>query len=262
MASRTMNLRKPDTCVACATPIDAGTAAFWNADAKTVTCLDCYDAEPAPIDRGVAGASARREYDRRRAARENRVREKHPHLGGVIVALQEPPKSETAWLRGERGEVAVAEVLDKRCADLGVVVLADRRIPGSRANIDLIAIAPSGVFVIDAKDWKGKLKIAHPLFGPPKLLVDGRNRTSALDGMDKQVAVVTAALEAAGLPVAVQGVMCFTQIDLPWLRSQEVRGHVLMYRKALAKKLSADGPLRPETIAGIERSLAAALPAA
>jgi hypothetical protein len=42
-------------------------------------------------------------------------------------------------------------------------VLHDRRIPGSRANIDHLAVTPTGIWVIDAKKYKGR----------PQLKVDG-----------------------------------------------------------------------------------------
>jgi len=41
--------------------------------------------EPPEFDRGTAGAGARREHARRKANRERRVREKHPHLGGLML---------------------------------------------------------------------------------------------------------------------------------------------------------------------------------
>jgi len=36
-------------------------------------------------------------------------------------------------------------------------ILHDRRIPGSRANIDHIVVAPSGVWIIDAKRYSDQL---------------------------------------------------------------------------------------------------------
>ncbi len=57
-------------------------------------------------------------------------------------------------------------------------MLHDRRIPGSRANIDHIAIATSGVWVIDAKRYKGKVQVSRPLFGQPKLTIAGATRRS------------------------------------------------------------------------------------
>ena len=81
---------------------------------------------------------------------EARTREAHPHLGGLLVAIQQAPQHETAWARGADGEARVAAALEKHL-DSHTVVLHDRSIPGTRANIDHIAIAPSGAWVIDAK---------------------------------------------------------------------------------------------------------------
>jgi hypothetical protein len=47
-----------------------------------------------------------------------------------------------------------AKLLDSR----GVELLHDRRICGSRANIDHLAIGPGGVTVIDAKNYRGKVR--------------------------------------------------------------------------------------------------------
>jgi len=46
----------------------------------------------------------------------------------------------------------VAAALDNCCRP-EVVVLHDRAIPGSRANIDHIGIGPTGVWVIDTKRY-------------------------------------------------------------------------------------------------------------
>ena len=51
-------------------------------------------------------------------------------------------------------------------------MLHDRRIPGTRANIDHIAVASSAVWVIDAKRYNGKLAVSPPLFGNAKLMIN------------------------------------------------------------------------------------------
>ena len=78
---------------------------------------------------GAAGASARREHERRKAKRESGVRERHPRIGGVILALQDAPQHETSWGRGAGGEELVEQALAKRCP--GVTVLHDRRATGT-----------------------------------------------------------------------------------------------------------------------------------
>jgi len=57
---------------------------------------------------------------------------------------------------------------------------------GGHGNIDHLAITATGVFVIDAKNIKGKVRVAKPLFGAAKLRITGRDRTKLIDGLDRQ----------------------------------------------------------------------------
>jgi hypothetical protein len=125
-------------------------------------------------------------------------------------------------------------------------------------------VAPSGVFVIDAKATTGAVTVERPLFGPLKLTIAGRNRTTMLDGLDRQVAAVRHVLDASDhADVSITGVLCFTKADLPLLRTSiEARGHLLTYRKRLAKRIVADGPLTAIAIDAIAQALADALPSA
>jgi hypothetical protein len=222
-------------------------------------------ADEPEFARGEPGASAGREFERRKLNREARTRAKHPHIGGLLLALTDAPQHETAWRRGELGEVAVGESLEALTAAGPAVLLHDRRMPGSRANIDHIAVAPSGVYVIDAKSQRGKVRVDKPWFGPPKLTVNGRDRTKLIDGLDRHVAAVIAALPAlAELRSAtpVTGVLCFTDAELPLFGTLTMRHHLLVYRKALAKRLNAPGSLRPEAIRELAQHLAGVLPPA
>lgn len=113
--------------------------------------------EREELQLGTAGAGARRELERRKKARETKTRDDHPHIAGLLLKLQAPPQSERAWETGAAGEEEVAAHLRADCPD--VLALHDRRIPGRRSNIDHIAVAPSGIYVIDAKRYKGKLEV-------------------------------------------------------------------------------------------------------
>jgi hypothetical protein len=88
-----------------------------------------------------------------KATREARIRTAHPRIGGLVLALSDDPQSTTAWAVGAQGEELLAKRLDG-LADQGVLTLHDPRIPGTRADIDHIAISGSGVYVIDAKRYK------------------------------------------------------------------------------------------------------------
>lgn len=133
------------------------------------------------LDLGTPAASARRQHERRRAAREAATRERHPHIGKLLLRLGEPPAHERSWRTGAIGEEEVARHLAADSPE--VPVLHDRRMPGSRANIDHIAIAPSGVLVIDTKRLKGKVEVRKPLCGSEKLLVAGRDKTKLVESL-------------------------------------------------------------------------------
>ncbi len=155
----------------------------------------------------------------------------------------------------------VAESLAKRCHD-GVFLLHDRRVPGSRANIDHIAVAPSGVWVIDTKRYKGKVVVRRPLFGQAKLTINGRDCLRLMDGLDKQVETVCSALQQLAPEVEVRGALCIVDADLPLTSTLTFRGYPLLYRKALAKRLNSNGPLDRARARALAERLAVQLPPA
>jgi hypothetical protein len=169
--TKVLRLRYPARCARCHNELAPGTEAQWDYEAKTATCLSCIGHDPesegrtealvtaaseaaGELDRGVAGASAAREWKRRHERREREVRAKWGPLGGIALALSEDPQSTSAWAYGANGEAKLGRLLDP-LRDEGMAVLHDRRIPGTRANIDHLVVAPWGVFVIDAKNYKG-----------------------------------------------------------------------------------------------------------
>ena len=210
-------------------------------------------------EHGAAGASAVREGERRRENREQRTLDRHPRGGGLLLALGEQPAHERVWKRGGEGEQLVAQSLAKRCTD-AVVLLHDRRVPRSRANIDHIAVAPSGVWVIDTKRHKGKVEIATPLFGSAKLKIAGRDCTGLVAGLADQVQVVRAS-GAVPEGVPVRGRFCFVEAELPWL-GRTIAGLELMHRKSLARALNKPGELNEAAVDSIAAALVTAFPSA
>ena len=235
-----------------------------------MTCTPCEgDARsspapaPAPLDPGQPGASLDREHERRKHRRERRTREAHPHIGGLLLALGSAPRHESVFQQGAIAERAVAESLANRTDRDSVITLHNRRMPGGRGDIDHLAVTPTGVWVIDTKDWSGKVVIDKPWFGTPRLLIRGRDCTKLIVGLERQITAVSTALDGAGdEAIAVQGALCFTEADLPMLKTQTFRGHLLLYRKALAKRLNASGSLSQATIEHVARYLASAFPPA
>lgn len=277
-----MKLRYAGTCRLCSADLPARAQAIYERATKTVRCVACSPTEPTdaaadvtatdtqavvvaeePIDIGTPGASARREFDRRHGKREQRVRTNHPKLGGLILALSEDPQSTTAWNTGALGEERLGRRLNELAGD-NLRVLHDRRIPGTKANIDHLAVTATGVFVIDAKKYAGRptLKVEGGILRPrtEKLLIGTRDHTKLVDGVLKQVTVVRRTIPD---DIPVHGVLCFVEAYWPLLggafTTRDVR---VLWPKKLYPQLAADGPLRTATIADLHHQLAHALPAA
>jgi len=219
--------------------------------------------EAAVPEPGVAGASARREFERRTTQREKRVRARHPRLGGLLLAVTDSPQSTTAWEAGARGEERLGKGLDRLRSDR-LLLLHDRRIPRSRANIDHLAVTASGVFVIDAKKYRGRprLKIEGGLLRPrvERLLVGSRDCTKLVDGVLRQVNLVRDLLDD---DIAVHGVLCFIDADWPPLGGAfTTRGVHALWPKKLYPQLRAEGHLTADRVAAVHRTLADALPSA
>lgn len=250
-------------CSRCGVALRAGEVAVYDRPTRTIHCVRCptpEDAELPAIDAGVAGRSARKEHERRAAKREAAVRGRWgDRLGGVVLAITDEPQSTRAWAAGAKGEEKLAEALD------GFTVLHDRRVPGTRGNIDHVVIAPAGVFIVDAKRYEGRIEIRnHGWFlRPDERLHVGRRDCSALaDNMGWQVAAVDNALRAAGVDALppITPVLCFIDGDWPLILPPDVfRGVRLEGPRSLRRRLAGEALDEP-AITRLARILAGALP--
>lgn len=174
---------------------------------------------------------------------------------------------ERAWRVGGEGERQLAAFLAERCPD--VLMLHDRAAPMSRANIDHIAVAPSGVYVIDCERDSGKIEVTTPIFGAQKLKIKGRDRTGLIKGLERQVAHAKAAMADFDAEIPVHGCLCFvapegrfSEVGLPFLRTPRINGYPLYSAKRLARRLSRPGPIGRQQAAELRRELAERLPPA
>ncbi len=170
-------------------------------------------------DPGIAGQSTRREYERRSQKDQARVRERWGRLGSVAVALSSERQTTRAWKIGAHGEETLAASL---AGQPDVQLLNDRRVTGTRGNIDHLAISPAGVFVIDAKNYRGTIRIRDVggLFRSDRRLYVGRRDCSKLAAnLGWQIEAVTGALMAAQVnpPSSVTPVLCFVGGTWPLL---------------------------------------------
>ena len=184
-----------------------------------------------------------------------------------MLRLQAAPQSERSWETGAVGEEELGAHLSKTCSD--VIVLHDRRMPGGRANIDHIAVAPSAVFVIDSKRHKGKIEVRKPIFGDAVLVIGGRKRTKLVEGLRRQVDAVKSALAIVEQDVPVHGCFCFLDpagqaggAGIPLLRALSIDGFPLFYPRRLSTRLKADGPIDASQAAVLAEALVELFPSA
>ena len=128
-------------------------------------------------------------------------------LLGPSPAEKRRRAEERAWAVGARGEEWLASWVARHCP--GVPVLHDRKLRRSGANIDHLAVTASGVQVIDTKRLKGKVEVRKPLFGQPRLLIAGHDRTKLIRGLAGQIEAVSAAVATIDPDAPVHGCLCF-----------------------------------------------------
>lgn len=215
-------------------------------------------AQQPEIDIGAAGASAWRAHEHRRPNRKRRVPQKHPHIGGVMLDLINDSAYETVPARGAGGEELVKQALSQHCPD--VFVLHGRSVRRSRASIDHIAVAATGVWVIDR--YNGKLEISKSLTGQPKLRIDGCDHSKLVAGLIKRVHTVNAAVAGMGLCVPVHGCFCFVESRLPMLGTSSIKGFRVFGCDGLAQRLDAAGALSADGAADVAVALDKRFPAA
>ena len=297
-----MTIKRDGECASCSVPLMAGSRAQWDSVAKTVTCLACVEttlapagepvaidpavqlgaeigavddrlpddqppiaAELPPIDVGTAGASAQKEFERRHAKREQQMDAKWGtgRIGRFAKFMSDDPQTTTAWKQGARGEELVAQVLSKQLGERAVL-LHDRIVPKTRGNIDHLAIAPSGVWIIDAKKYRGKVEkrdVGGWFKTDVRLFVGGRDRSKSVDGLQWQNDAVRTALGDEDVPV--HSSLSFVGAEWPMFFAKpfQLKGVWISWPKKLAELVLADGPLSEGDVDRIARLLSSKLPA-
>jgi hypothetical protein len=136
-----------------------------------------------------------------------------------------PSADAVAWRRGAAGERRTARLLNP-LERHGWAVLHDLAIPASQANLDHLVIGPGGVFVIDSKQYRGRLQLdssgrlwhgRHPLT-PTLRAVSFEADRAAQVLADPQVVVPIVAVHGAQVPwgkVVTEGVPVVPARRLP-----------------------------------------------
>ncbi len=188
---------------------------------------------------GVAGASARTQYEQLRGQREQRIEARFGRFAPVAKVFSEETPTERNWRIGAEGEERFAARRTRRldCSDL--VVLHDCRIPRSQANIDHVYVGPSGVLVADTKRYDGKVRVKGR-----RLISKGRDRTSLIEGVHRQVAIVRGILAKAGFEdVAVRGAICWMEVEGLPILTQRLDRIPICSPRMVRKMAIREGPL-------------------
>jgi hypothetical protein len=180
--------------------------------------------------------------------------------------MSDEPQSTTAWAKGADGERRLAARLNRDLA-AHAIVLHDRRVPGSKGNIDHLVIASSGVWVVDAKNYAGKVEL-RDAGGWSKtdirLYVGGRDRTKAVDGLSWQVESVRSVMAPVGFADApIHRALCFTDAEWPLLaKPAQVKEVWVIWAKKLCEKILQPGPFAADIVQLVACELSGKLPAA
>lgn len=282
MPIKRLSLRRPDVCCLCAAELTAGTTALWNSETRSVSCTSCNekatqsilltqdeseqhtcDVTPglSTIQFGEAGKSAQEMYDRLHAKREARIDARFGRFAGVVKFLTDDPQSIVAWKTGSVGERLLAKSLQENLGD-SAILLNDRRVPKSKANIDHIVVASSGIWVIDAKNYSGLIQrrdVGGIFRVDERLFVGGRDRTKILHGLSWQIETVTRVLGDKQVPIS--SAICFTDAEWGWFAKPfAMQGVFVSGPNALARRIATPGPLTPEAITELATTLSHSLP--
>ncbi len=189
-----------------------------------------------------------------------------PGGGGGRSEATAARRSPRPWVRRSGGDrrTRVRLRLDE---EEGIVLLDDRRIPGTGDTISCIAISPAGVFVIDTKDYKGFVhtKRLGPMsdLGPYELYVGRRNCTRSLERVIAGRGVVGEVLRSTawGANVPIQPMLCLTRAEWGVASAMEVGEVWVGWPKLLGSRIRSQVVMDSSTIEEVSGLIAGELPA-
>lgn len=162
----------------------------------------------------VVGIGAQ-EGERQISRKVEEVRRRYGDHAAEVAEEMAARDAAASWGKGSDGEASLAGYIAREVG-ARVIALHDRLIPGTRGNIDHLFVAPTGVWVVDAKAYKGNVtrREVGPLWRRDnEVFVGGRKRTSLATGVVRQVDAVIAAMRAdeSFRGTEVHAVLCFTE---------------------------------------------------
>ncbi len=147
--------------------------------------------------------------------------------------------------RQDRAEERVGAFLERELGEIALV-LHDLRVPGSRASIDHVVVAPSGVWVVDS-NWQCDLPLDR----------DSLDQATSVDEVERLVGVVANAVGSRSTELPIRAALCFPAEN--WggdPRAFSIEGVLVTYPTDLVERVRAAGPLDEETMGWVAARLA------
>jgi hypothetical protein len=176
-----------------------------------------------------------------------------PRLGLVVGGLAavaagwgqrfRPSPEASAWRRGAAGERRTARLLGQ-LGRQGRAVLHDLAIPSSQANLDHLVIGPGGVFMVDSKQYRGRVR-----FDSSGRLWHGRYPLApALRAVSFEA---DQAAQVLADPQVVVPIMAVHGAQVPWGKVVVDGVPVVAARRLPSMLLALPAVLGPERVAGL-----------
>ena len=241
MPTMLLPLQRPDVCRSCGSALAVGTQAWWDSIAEHAVCAVCRRPDV--------------EVERRTSSR----------LARVAKFLTDSNTSNDGSERVQR-ERMLSVQLHTQLGDRAVV-LDDRKVPGTKTPIDHVVIAPSGVWVVDANEFDGRVErrdVGGWFKVDERLYVAGKDRTGLVDGIDRQVVAVENVLKKEGLDsIPVHAALCFVNSEWGWFAKPFSLNGVWVTWATKLTELVLDWNAIPDTeIDRLARVVGSKLPAA
>ena len=194
MPSQLVALDRPHVCNSCLHELALGTQAWRDASNDTFECGNCHRSEFVVEPRATG------------------------RLARVARFFTDSESSNDGAERVQR-ERRLSLHLRTELANRAVV-FDDRKVPGTKCHIDHLLVAPSGVWVVAANEYDGRVErrdVGGWFKVDERLYVSGKDRTHLVDGIDRHVIAVENVLAKEGLDgVPVHAALCFVNSEWGW----------------------------------------------
>ena len=145
-------------------------------------------------------------------------------VAGNSLATEKMRIRKEARAKGLIGEEGVGELLEELADEFGLIVLHDLSMPDTKANIDHVLIQKKAVFVIDAKNYEGRVNIKKDSKGTLQLYVGGTKRTHLATKLKNYSEKIEQYLKDEGVTVKVVPLLAFYKASFHPDSKYEING--------------------------------------